>query len=96
MLDEGLEKIIDEGVELALTRLERLIWRQRLDNKKTYRSIGEEVGISRDRVSQSIKKSRRKIGHYIKQYHPESVDSWKAYDKATSKICENKKICKDL
>ena len=54
-----------EGFYNALTDRQKLIVRRRIIDKATYQEIGDEIGISRERVRQEVVRIKQKFDEYI-------------------------------
>ena len=61
----ALDWIDTEGFYNALTDRQKLIVRRRIIDKATYQEIGDEIGISRQRVQQEVVRIKQKFDEYI-------------------------------
>ena len=60
-----LDWIDAEGFYNALTDRQKLIVRRRIIDKASYQEIGDEIGISRERVRQEVVRIKQKFDEYI-------------------------------
>ena len=60
-----LDWIDAEGFYNALTDRQKLIVRRRIIDKATYQEIGDEIGVSRERIRQEIARIKQKFDEYI-------------------------------
>ena len=60
-----LDWIDTEGFYNALTDRQKLIVRRRIIDKASYQEIGDEIGISRERVRQEVVRIKQKFDEYI-------------------------------
>ena len=60
-----LDWIDAEGFYNALTNRQKLIVRRRIIDKATYQEIGDEIGVSRERIRQEVVRIKQKFDEYI-------------------------------
>ena len=60
-----LDWIDTEGFYNALTDRQKLIVRRRIIDKATYQEIGDEIGVSRERIRQEVARIKQKFDEYI-------------------------------
>ena len=60
-----LEWIDTEGFYNALTDRQKLIVQRRIIDKASYQEIGDEIGVSRERIRQEVVRIKQKFDEYI-------------------------------
>ena len=61
----ALDWIDAENFYNALTDRQKLIVRRRIIDKASYQEIGDEIGVSRERVRQEVVRIKQKFDEYI-------------------------------